>query len=93
MAEKPEEDFDDDSDDAVDGSEAADYDTLLRDLDTQKRKGRGHSHAAGEPAWRKLERFLEDRRAKELLSDFEDYEVGDERPRKIKRKPRMRNDD
>ena len=32
---------------------------------------------AGEPAWRKLERRLEERRTKGLLSDFEDYTVDD----------------
>jgi hypothetical protein len=37
-----------------------------------------------EPAWRKLERLMEQKRTSELLSDFDDYDLGDGRrpPRK-----------
>jgi hypothetical protein len=31
----------------------------------------------GEPAWRRLEQRLEQRRTAELISDFEDYDVDD----------------
>jgi hypothetical protein len=31
----------------------------------------------GDPAWRKLERFLEDKRTHDLLLDFDEYDVGD----------------
>jgi N-glycosylase/DNA lyase len=44
----------------------------MRDFDTRKRRG---ARVAGEPAWRKLERKLEERRTRGLLSDFEDYTV------------------
>jgi hypothetical protein len=37
-----------------------------------KRRGQ----KAGDPAWRRLERLLEDKRTAELTSDFEDYDIG-----------------
>ncbi len=75
MSEKPKEDFEDEEPDELeDAEEALDVDRLMRDFDTRKR--RGSRAAAGEPAWRKLERMLEDRRTAGLLTDFEDYEVG-----------------
>ena len=83
MSEKPEDSFEDEeADDVVDGGEDLDLDRMIRDLDTRKR--RSSRAPAGEPAWRKLERFLEDRRTAELLSDFDDYDIGDggEAPRK-----------
>ena len=82
MAEKPEsEEFDDEEADEVAGGEdSLDVDRLMQDLDKRKR---GASKGA-EPAWRKLERLLEQKRTSELLSDFDDYDIGDgRRPRKI----------
>ncbi len=76
MSEKPEDSYDDEeSDEVADGGDDVDLDRMIRDLDTRKR--RSSRAAAGEPAWRKLERFLEERRTAELLSDFDDYDVGD----------------
>jgi hypothetical protein len=73
MSEKPEEDFEDEEPDELeDAEEDLDVDQLMRDFDTRKRRG---ARVPGEPAWRKLERMLEDRRTAGLLSDFEDYEV------------------
>jgi len=73
MSEKPEEEFeDDDPDELEEVEEALDVDKLMRDFDTRKRRG---ARVAGEPAWRKLERKLEERRTRGLLSDFEDYPV------------------
>lgn len=73
MNEKPEEEFEDEEPDEVeDVDDTLDLDKLMRDLDTRKRRG---SRVAGEPAWRKLERMLEERHTKGLLSDFEDYPV------------------
>jgi hypothetical protein len=87
MSEKPEESFEDEeADDIVDGGDDLDLDRIIRDLDTRKRKT---SRApTGEPAWRKLERFLEDRRTAEQLSDFDDYDIGDDEggPKKKARK-------
>ena len=45
----------------------------MQDLDKRKR---GAPQGA-EPAWRKLERLLEQKRTSELLSDFDDYDIGD----------------
>jgi len=47
----------------------------MQDLDKRKR---GAPRGA-EPAWRKLERLLEQKRTSELLLDFDDYDIGDER--------------
>ena len=73
MSEKPEKEFEDEEPDELeDAEETLDVDKLMRDFDTRKRRG---ARVAGEPAWRKLERRLEERRTKGLLSDFEDYPV------------------
>lgn len=73
MSEKPEEEFEDEEPDELeDAEESLDVDKLMRDFDTRKRRG---ARVAGEPAWRKLERKLEEKRTKGLLSDFEDYSV------------------
>jgi hypothetical protein len=51
----------------------------MQDLDKRKRG----APKGAEPAWRKLERLLEQKRTSELLSDFDDYDIGDgRRPRK-----------
>jgi hypothetical protein len=81
MAEKPEsEEFDDEEADEVAGGEdSLDVDRLMQDLDKRKRG----TPKGAEPAWRKLERLLEQKRTSELLSDFDDYDIGDgRRPRK-----------
>jgi len=49
-----------------------DLDQVIKDLDLAKRRGQ----RAGDPAWRRLERLLEEKRTAELTSDFEDYDVG-----------------
>jgi hypothetical protein len=81
MAEKPEsEEFEDEEADEVAGGEdSLDVDRLMQDLDKRKRG----APKGAEPAWRKLERLLEQKRTSELLSDFDDYDIGDgRRPRK-----------
>jgi hypothetical protein len=78
MSEKPEESFDDDEDeDAADGGEGLDLDELIRDLDSTKKR-RGARVSTTDPAWRKLERYLEEKRTSEQISDFDDYDIGDE---------------
>ena len=73
MSEKPKEEFENEEPDELeDAEEPLDVDKLMRDLDTRKRRG---ARVAGEPAWRKLERKLEEKRTRGLLSDFEDYTV------------------
>jgi hypothetical protein len=78
MAEKPEsDDFDEeDADDVAGAEDSLDVDRLMQDLDKRKR---GAPRGA-EPAWRKLERLLEQKRTSELLSDFDDYDIGEVRP-------------
>jgi hypothetical protein len=93
MSEKPKEEFEDEEPDELeDAEEALDVDKLMRDFDTRKRRG---ARVAGEPAWRKLERKLEERHTRGLLSDFEDYAVdelgaGDESDAKKERRSTTR---
>jgi hypothetical protein len=76
MSEKPESDeFEDEEADEPAAEEAdVDLDQVNKDLDLAKRRGQN----VGEPAWRRLERMLEDKRTAELTSDFDDYDIGDE---------------
>jgi hypothetical protein len=76
MSEKPDSDeFDaDDADEAVDNDDPQ-LEHLIKDLESQKRRG---GPKAGEPAWRRLEKYMEQKRTAELLSDFDDYDIGDE---------------
>jgi len=87
MSEKPDDSFDDDEDeDSVGSADDVDLDEIMRDLDTGKKR-RGQRVATTDPAWRKLERYLEERRTAEQISDFDDYDIGDEEestPRKRK---------
>ncbi|HUO80242.1 MAG TPA: hypothetical protein VMU00_08865 [Steroidobacteraceae bacterium] len=87
MSEKPESDeFDeDDADEAVD-SDDPQLEHLIKDLESQKRRG---GPKAGEPAWRRLEKYLEQKRTAELLSDFDDYDIGDG-PGEAARAPKAR---
>ena len=75
MSEKPESDeYEDEDDEAAQGDEESlDVDRLMQDLDKRKRG----APRGSEPAWRKLERLLEQKRTSELLSDFDDYDIGD----------------
>ena len=74
MSEKPESDEfeDEDADEPVVGDADVDLDQVNKDLDMAKRRGQ----KVGDPAWRRLERLLEDKRTAELTSDFEDYDIG-----------------
>ncbi len=91
MSEKPEsEEFEEE-----DGEEPEvgddDVEHIIRDVESQRRRGPKGS----EPAWRRLERVMEERRTAELMSDFDDYEIGaggggrgSDKPRKKKKKTR-----
>ena len=75
MSEKPNSDeFDEDDGDEAVGNDDPQLEHLIRDLESQKRRG---GPKPGEPAWRRLERYLEQKRTAELLSDFDDYDSGD----------------
>ena len=41
-------------------------------MDQARRRGQ----KMGDPAWRRLERRMEDKRTAELTSDFDDYDIG-----------------
>ncbi len=92
MGEKSEsEDFEEDEAPETSGeTEDLDVDHLMRDLDKQRRR----SVKAGEPAWRRLERYIEEKRTAEQVSDFDDYEIGidgESRPRNNKKKKLRRH--
>src|ERR1700760_3522381 len=74
MSEKPEsEEFEEeDAEDAAPGGDDVDVDHIMRDVDSQRRR----APKGAEPAWRRLERVMEERRTAELLSDFDDYDIG-----------------
>jgi hypothetical protein len=76
MSEKPESDEfeEEDAEDAAPGGDEVDVDHIMRDVESQRRR----APKGAEPAWRRLERVMEERRTAELLSDFDDYEIGDD---------------
>jgi hypothetical protein len=49
-----------------------DLDRAIKDMEIAKRR----SIKVGEPAWRRLEQRLEQKRTAELISDIEDYDIG-----------------
>jgi hypothetical protein len=77
MSEKAESaEFDEeDVEEVAPGNEDGDLDHLMRDFESQRRRA---PKSGTEPAWRRLERLREERHTAELVSDFEDYAIGDE---------------
>jgi hypothetical protein len=75
MSEKPESDEfeEEDAEDAPPGGDEVDVDHIMRDVESQRRR----APKGAEPAWRRLERVMEERRTAELLSDFDDYKIKD----------------
>ena len=75
MSEKPESDEfeEEDAEDAAPGSDDVDVDHIMRDVESQRRR----APKGAEPTWRRLERVMEERRTAELMSDFDDYEIGE----------------
>lgn len=73
MNEKPESDEfeEEDADEVAPGVDDVDVDHIMRDVESQRRR----APKGAEPAWRRLERVMEERRTAELLSDFDDYEM------------------
>jgi hypothetical protein len=76
MSEKPESDEfeEDDAEDVAPGGDDVDVDHIMRDVESQRRR----APKGAEPAWRRLERVMEERRTAELLSDFDDYKIDDD---------------
>jgi hypothetical protein len=82
MSEKPESDeFEDEEDDTPVVGEDVDLDQVNKELDLAKRRGQ----KLGDPAWRRLERIIEDKRTAELTSDFDDYDIDEDPSPKNKR--------
>jgi hypothetical protein len=75
MSEKPESDEfeEEDAEDTAPGGDEVDVDHIMRDVESQRRR----APKGAEPAWRRLERVMEERRTAELMSDFDDYEIAD----------------
>ena len=75
MSEKPEaEEFEEeDAEDTAPGGDDVDVEHIMRDVESQRRR----APKGAEPAWRRLERVMEERRTAELLSDFDDYKISD----------------
>ena len=71
-AETEEFDADDEVDEGSD-EEGLDVDRVMKDMEIAKRR----AAKGGEPAWRRLERRMEQQHTAELISDFEDYDIGD----------------
>ena len=86
MSEKGEsDDFEDeDAEEPVVEEGDVDLDQVNKDLDLAKKRGQ----KVGDPAWRRLERIIEDKRTAELTSDFDDYELDDE-PSPKRKPPRF----
>ena len=76
MNEKPEsEEFDEEEEEPTfEATSEVDFDRLAKDLDAAKKRGQ----KLGDPAWRKLERRLEEKNTAELTSDFDDYNIDDD---------------
>jgi hypothetical protein len=85
MNEKPEsEEFDEEEEAEPTGEADVDLDQVIKDLDLAKKRGQ----KLGDPAWRRLERMLEEKRTADLVSDFDDYDIGvDDGSGKAKRRP------
>ena len=82
-AESEDFDADDEVDEGVDDDDGLDVDRVMKDMEIAKRR----TAKAGEPAWRRLERRMEQQHTAELISDFEDYEIEDGEPAQAGRKP------
>lgn len=79
------EDFDDDDDgEEIVDDDGLDVDRVMKDMETAKRR----AAKAGEPAWRRLERRMEQKLTAEQISDFEDYDIGDSSTPQAARKNR-----
>jgi hypothetical protein len=75
MAGNPDSDeYEEDDAEEVAGDDDLDLDRAIKDMEIAKRR----AVKVGEPAWRRLEQRLEQKRTAELISDFEDYDISDE---------------
>jgi len=63
--------YEEDDAEEVTGDDDVDLDRAIKDMEIAKRR----TVKVGEPAWRRLEQRLEQKRTAELISDFEDYDI------------------
>ena len=63
----------DEEDEGGPEEEELDLDRAIKDMEIAKRR----TSKGGSPAWRRLEQRLEQKRTAELISDFEDYDLGE----------------
>jgi hypothetical protein len=63
--------YEEDDADEVVGDDDLDLDRAIKDMEIAKRR----AIKVGEPAWRRLEQRLEQKRTAELISDLEDYDI------------------
>jgi hypothetical protein len=68
------EEYEEDDADEIAADDDGDLDRAIKDMEIAKRR----SVKVGEPAWRRLEQRLEQKRTAELISDLEDYDIGAE---------------
>jgi hypothetical protein len=66
--------YEEDEAEEASGDDDVDLDRAIKDMEIAKRR----AVKVGEPAWRRLEQRLEQKRTAELISDFEDYDIGTE---------------
>jgi hypothetical protein len=63
--------YEEDDAEQVSGDDDSDLDRAIKDMEIAKRR----AVKVGEPAWRRLEQRLEQKRTAELISDLEDYDI------------------
>jgi hypothetical protein len=63
--------FEEDDAEEIAGDDDLDLDRAIKDMEIAKRR----SIKVGEPAWRRLEQRMEQKRTAELISDLEDYDI------------------
>ena len=77
MGGNPESDeYEEDDTAEITGDDDLDLDRAIKDMEIAKRR----TVKVGEPAWRRLEQRLEQKRTAELISDLEDYDIGVDEP-------------
>jgi hypothetical protein len=63
--------YEDEDAEEVEADDDLDLDRAIKDMEIAKRR----AVKVGEPAWRRLEQRLEQKRTAELISDIEDYDI------------------
>jgi len=80
--------YEDEDADEIEGDDDLDLDRAIKDMEIAKRR----AIKVGEPAWRRVEQRLEQKRTAELISDLEDYDIDptEDAPPANGEKPRRR---